>query len=355
MDGTFARPYRTLVSFAFALLALAVPLRPAVADDTLTVIGASSASGFFEVLDHVAQRAGFFQAEHLIVQKQYIASAASTAQLVASGKADIASCAFEPIMLGYEKGLRLQFFFGTDPQYVYVLGVLDNSPIRALGEFKGKDIGEVTVGSGSEVGARSMLSGAGLTKSDYSFIPIGSGATNLAAMVQQKVAGAAIPAVAFNLEAVSGNVKFRIFRHPILKDVGTYGFAASPATIATKGDQLKRFSRALVKAALLTRENPQLAARYFLEGAGEKITDEAIQNEVKVLVLSQGDLAAADPSSPRIGTMPLRGMEIYSQFFVDNGLTSQLVPPSAIVTNQFIPGANDFNHKAFIAQAKLMK
>lgn len=79
------------------------------------------------------------------------------------------------------------------------------------------------------------------------------------------------------------------------------------------------------------------------------------QDRLKVLVLSQGDLAAADPSSPRIGSMPLRGMEIYSRFFVDSGLTSQLVPPSAIVTNQFIADANDFNHKAFIAQAKQMK
>ena len=42
--------------------------------------------------------------------------------------------------------------------------------------------------------------------------------------------------------------------------------------------------------------------------------------------------------------MPLRGMEIYT-FLVDNGLTSQLVPPSAIVTNQFIAYANDFDQR----------
>ena len=53
------------------------PARPAAADDTLTVIGASSTTGFFEVLDQVAADAGFFKAEHLDVQKQYIASAAA--------------------------------------------------------------------------------------------------------------------------------------------------------------------------------------------------------------------------------------------------------------------------------------
>jgi NitT/TauT family transport system substrate-binding protein len=340
---------------ACALLSLAVLPRPAAADDTLTVIGASSSSGFFEVLDHVALGAGFFKAEHLDVQKQYIASAAQTAQLVASGKADIASSSIEPLILGYDKGLRLQFFFGSDPQYVYVLGVLDSSPIHTLADFKGKDIGEATLGSGSEIGARSMLSGAGLAKSDFSFIPIGTGSAALTALTQGKVAGAALPAAELSLEAVAGNVTFRIFRHPILKDIGTYGFSATPATIAAKGDQLRRFSRALVKAALLTRVNPALAARYFVEGSGQKVTPEAIANETKVLQLSQGDLAGADPSSPRIGYMSLRGIGVYTKFFADGGITNTAVPADAIVTNQFIAAANDFDHKAFIAQAKAMK
>jgi NitT/TauT family transport system substrate-binding protein len=346
----------TRVLFACALLAFAWVPRPAIADDdTLTVIGASNTAGFFEVIDHVAVGAGFYKAEHLNVQKQYIASAAATAQLVASGKADIASCAFDPIWQGYEKGLRLQFFFQSDPQYVYVLGVLDNSPIRSLADFKGTDIGETTAGSASEVGARSLLGGAGLARSDYAFVPIGSGAAALAAIESKKVAGVAVPGAELSLEAAAGNVKFRIFRHPILKNIGTYGFAATPATIAAKPDQLRRFSRALVKAALLIRENPQLAARYFVEGSGQPLTDQAVENEVKVLAMSQGDLAGADPSNPKIGYMSPRDMGVYSKFFSDNGLTGVFVPPSAVVTNQFIAFANDFDRKTFIAQAKLMK
>jgi NitT/TauT family transport system substrate-binding protein len=355
MAKTFARPARAFAAAACALLALALPARPAAADDTLTVIGASSTTGFFEVLDHVALGAGFFKAEHLDVQKQYIASAASTAQLVASGKADIASCSIEPLIQGYDKGLRLQFFFGSDPEYVYALGVLDSSPIHTLSDFRGKTIGEATLGSGSEVGAISMLEGAGLTRRDFSFVPIGTGATALTALEQGQVAGAALPAAELSLEGAAGNVKFRIFRHPILKDIGTYGFSATPATIAAKSDQLKRFSRALAKAALLTRVNPRLAARYFVEGSGGKVTPEAIDNETKVLERSAGDLAGADPSNPRIGYMNPTGIGVYTKFFADNGMTTHQVPASALVTNQFIAFANDFDHKAFIAQAKAMK
>ena len=53
----------------------------------------------------------------------------------------------EPIILGWNKGVRLKAFFSRDPRYDYLLAVLDNSPIRSLADFKGKDIGEINVGN----------------------------------------------------------------------------------------------------------------------------------------------------------------------------------------------------------------
>jgi hypothetical protein len=88
-----------------------------------------------------------------------IAGGSTAAQLVASGKVDLCVISVEPALVGYEKGLRLQFFLSRQSQYSYVLGVLNDSPIRRLEDFKGKEIGEVTAGSLSEVAADSMLEG----------------------------------------------------------------------------------------------------------------------------------------------------------------------------------------------------
>ena len=96
MTGTLMRAARTAIAIACAAGVLAWPARPAQADDVLHVLGASNAAGAFEVLDHVAEEAGFFKQEHLVVDKQYI-SPGTAAQLVASGKADICSVAFEAI------------------------------------------------------------------------------------------------------------------------------------------------------------------------------------------------------------------------------------------------------------------
>jgi len=339
-----------------AALALALGLAaPARADDALTVIGGSNPAAFFEVLDDVAELGGFFKAEHLTVTKQYAGTASTCAQLVASGKGDVCSLSVEPILQGYEKGLRLQFFFGRDPRYDYVLGVLDDSPIRTLADFKGKVLGEISAGSAVEPVVLSMLQGAGLKKSDYTFVPIGTGAQGMAAFTGRRVDAAAFPSVELQTYHAWTNVKIRYFEHPILKDIGNVGYAATPATIASKADALKRYCRALVKAALLVRENTTLAARYFLQGAGLKVTPDAVAQEARVLDASQADLAGADPGNKRIGYMPPNGIAVYSRFLNDNGVTSQAAPAESVVTNQFIDYANDFDHRAIIAEAKAMR
>ncbi len=340
------------VAFAAAMCWLLPPA--ASADDTLTVIGGSNPTGFFEVLDHVAEHAGFFKAEHLTVEKQYAGTSGACAQLVATGKGDICSLATEPVFQGYEHGLRLQLFLSRDPWFEWVLGVLDDSPIRTLADFKGTTLGEINTGSASEFATQAMLSGAGLRKSDVSYIPIGFGAQAVAALTSKRVAGAAFPYPELMIYEVNAHLKFRFFWNPILKDIGDVAYAATPAVIQTKADALRRFSRAIVEAAILIRENPQLAARYFLEGAQIKPTDEALANETRLLMLAQDQLPGIAPESTKIGYIPLLGTDVYAKFLNANGLTSAVVPASAVVTNQFIPYANDFDHKAFIARVKAM-
>jgi ABC-type nitrate/sulfonate/bicarbonate transport system substrate-binding protein len=200
-----------------------------------------------------------------------------------------------------------------------------------------------------------MLEGAGLKRSDFTYIPIGNGAQAIQALTSKRVAGAAFPYVELQIYVVTAGQKYRYFWHPILKDIGDVGYAATPATIQAKADQLRRFSRANAKAAVLIRVNPKLAARYFLQGAGIKITDESLANETRLLSLAQDQLPAFNPTSKTIGKMSVVGMGLLASFIYQNGLTSQLVPTSALVTDQFIPFANDFDHRALIEQAKNMQ
>jgi NitT/TauT family transport system substrate-binding protein len=347
---------RALALAVAVLLALAGTPRPALADDALTVIGASEATGFFEILLHVAEHAGFFTAEHLAVTVQYVTVGGSSAaaQLVASGKADVAELATEPLLQGYQKGLRLEGFLSRDPRYQWVLAVLDDSPIKTLADFKGATLGEMSVGSPSETEDVATLGGAGLKRGDWTYLPVGHGATAITAFTSKKVDGASFPYVELASYEVNAHIKFRYFWNPILKDIGDVTFAALPATIASKSDQLQRFCRAIVMASILIRENPPLAARYYLEGAAVPVTPEHLSNEIQMLSLSQDQLPGIDPTNPKIGEFSLNGLTLYMKYLVATGQMSQVVPASSIVTNQFVGYANDFDHKAFIAQVKKM-
>jgi NitT/TauT family transport system substrate-binding protein len=302
----------TRIAIAGALLALIGSSTAVTAQDNkLIVISGSQPTAYFEVLGDVAEFGGLYKQEGVNVETDYVGNPYSATQLVASGKGDVCSIALEPIIQGYDKGVRMTAFFARDPNYEYVLAVPADSPIKTLADFKGQSIGEYSPGSGAEVSTNSMLEGAGLKRSDYTYIPIGNGAQAINALQTKKVAGAAFPYVELAIYEANFGQKYRFFWHPILKDIGDVGYAATTETLQTKTDQLNRFSRAI-------------------------------------------QLPGNNPTSKTIGLMSANGMSFLANFLYENGLTKEVVPTSSLVTDKYIKYANDFDHLAWIAEAKKM-
>jgi hypothetical protein len=186
---------------------------------------------------------------------------------------------------------------------------------------------------------------------------VGAGAEALAVLSAHKVAGLSDSATALATEGAVSHLKFRYFKDPILDSVPNAGFAASPATIAAKGDLLRRYARALVKASIIIRENPALAAHYALlgESLGTKETPETLRIATDEMVALRGHLIGGDPMNPRIGETPQSGIALYCQMLYNSGLAVPLVPAAAVVTNQFVAFANDFDHKAWVAEVRKMR
>jgi NitT/TauT family transport system substrate-binding protein len=348
-------PCLRAVALGFALVALGLPARPAAADDNLTIVTGAQPTAFYQVIDDVAMKEGFFKAENLNVDYNYAGNPQIASQLLASGKGDIGAQALEPLISGYSKGVHLLAFFMRTPKSQYALGVVDSSPIKTLAQFKGTTLGEYSVRSAAEDYVNSMLSQAGLTKSDYSYIPIGNGGQAIEALNSGKVAGAAFPYLELLLYEVNAGQKYRFFFNPLLENVPDTGYTATPDTIQNKADQLRRFCRAVAEASVFIQANPQVAARDYLEVAGQAVTPDAIQKEAHLLVIAQDLLPGADPLSKRVGDVPISGMGTLSKVMFDGGDTPALVPATAVATDQFINYANDFDHQAVINQARQAK
>jgi NitT/TauT family transport system substrate-binding protein len=344
-----------IVSAVLCALALGAAMPVAAsADDQLRVVAAFP--GGIEIFENVAKLAGLYQAEHLDVDKEYAGSASACAQLVATGKADVCAASMEPTILGYDKGIRMQTFFSRVNRFSYEIVVLADSPIHTLADFKGQVLGESSPGDTTEVVGTSILAGAGLKKGDYSFAPVGAGAQAMAALVEHRVAGLSTVVSDVIPQAAAAGVTIREFRSPVLEDVQNSGFASTPATIAAKGDLLRRYARAIAKASVIMRENPGLAARYELSASRNGApVDPALLARETAVVRSMADFyTGSQPMNPRIGYLPYNSTALYCRFFYDAGLTKTLVPAADIMTDQFIAFANDFDHKAWIATVKRM-
>jgi NitT/TauT family transport system substrate-binding protein len=351
MQPSHAR--RLALALALVLAGSARAALPAAADDTLNLILGSPAPNLGNAETILAEREGFFKQEHLIVNVQPAANPSLCAQLVASGKGDVCSLAIEPLISGYEHGLRLTVFLARIARFSYVLASPADGPLKTLADFNGAVLGEISPGSPAEIMANSMLSGAGLKPGSVSYIPIGFGASALTALTGKRVDALAFSYFEIVPYEVVAHQKFRIFYHPILADVSDVGFAASPAMIQSHGDILARFARGVVKADVFLRENPAAAARIYLDDVTKgKFTADDVRTNTQELAIERDYYPGSDPTSKRIGALSPDGIAYLCKALADAGVTHGVTPASALMTNQFIPFANDFDHGALIAMAK---
>jgi NitT/TauT family transport system substrate-binding protein len=332
---------------AVLLAGALVATPPARADDNLTLILGARTPALMNTLNLVAEGAGFYRDERLVVTRSSSNGALDAAQACSSGRIDICPIGIEPPITNYADGIRLKMFLSRASKFAYVIAVPEASPIRTLGDLRGKNVG-VHVINAAASGAfttTSTLSLAGLKPGDYTLLPIGYENQAADALASGKVAAAAFPYYEFIPFIVDGR-KLRIFQHPTLKHVPNTGYAAAPSVIAAKGDALRRFSRAIVKAALFIRYDPAAAARVLLTAERRPFSVDDVRRRTAELTAWQEELPAADPRNRRIGAFPIAGVQRYIQLLADSGVIKAPIPATEVVTDEFIGFANDFDRDA---------
>jgi NitT/TauT family transport system substrate-binding protein len=315
-------------------------------NSALSFVLARRTPALMDVLNRVAQGAGFYDAERLDIEQIRVGGAAEAAEVCSSGRGDICPIGIEPIFTGYDEGIRLKFFLARVARYTYVLGVPAESPIRTLADFRGATIGVHILGAGSagKVAVDSMMAEAGLHEGDYSLSAVGYEDEALDAVLSKRVAATAFPAYELIPFELAGH-KLRVFPHPVLAGIVNAGYAASPATIERKADALQRFSRAIVRAAVFAGRDPAAAARHVLAGSGLPFSADDAERKAREIALWDA-LPGRDPHDPRIGYVPPEGIDRYGRILVQHRLMKQALPAADVVTNAFVPFANDFDRGA---------
>src|SRR5690606_28623150 len=116
-----------------------------------------------------------FEQENIQIEDLNFQGASVLMPQVANKEITIGFPGPDPLIVSQQPGrdpLPLQFFYNAARESIWEFLVLDESPLQALTDLKGKIIGVGALANANVPITRAMLREIGLEATDYSFMPI---------------------------------------------------------------------------------------------------------------------------------------------------------------------------------------
>ncbi|PXY29994.1 hypothetical protein BAY59_12210 [Prauserella coralliicola] len=321
----------------------------AVADKSLTATTASYTS--------VPLRAGYFEDEQLDVTIQPVDTALSAVQSVATGQSFMTYASMNAVAsaAGKDDGLAVVGFTNGN---IFRVAVPEDSPIRTVGDLKGKTIGSSTLTSISNLYAKGVLAQAGMDpEADVEYLPVGYGAQAAEALrggEVQAYAGYDGPNV------VIGDLlgtPLRELETPLNDLTGTSALVVRKQSIENEPERVVGMVRAFFKAMVFAQENPEAAiAMHWAEFPQSKpaATDEKVAREQAVRILGMRlDVTGGPGPSGEYGVQDAAAMQHTVDELARYGMVDKAVDleASGLVDYSLADRYNDFDVDAVKQEA----
>ncbi|MCO5066688.1 MAG: ABC transporter substrate-binding protein [Rhizobiaceae bacterium] len=310
------------------------------ADTKLTIQIGSPAPDIAYSDIFVAEQRGYFKEEGLEVETRLSSGGPLAIQIASSGGADLAATTLEPYLAGYESGIRGKFIFNKYHELIYYIAVPEDSKITSVADLKGKNIGVTNMASVAVVIAKSILRHASIDPVVEMFTPVGLGNSAIVALKNDQVQALAMWSSAFASLEQNG-LRLRYFHHPVAGDIGDGGYFAPAKTLEEKPEAIVGFLRAIVRAHVDIRKDPDVAINAFWTAypAGKVGDMPELQHENAMRQLKTMGIYFGDTPADQIGTFDLEKIQRYLGILKEEGLTMSDLKADDVVTNEFLAKA----------------
>ena len=271
---------------------------------------------------YVAHIKGYFQELGIQPKLVVTGSGSRTAQLLATGQADVVMGNPEHVLVIANEGRPTVMLAAVDQRNTFGnILVNEDSDIRSIADLKGKSIGVTATGGGAYYYANYLFLRNGLKKEDFGWLNLGS-VSNMQGALRSKRAAAVVASLSMLETAKTekyGRVIFdsrdtaswdKVFKGPMPSSV----VYALTANVDKNPDLYKRFTRAIIKADDFIRKNtPDVIAEVIApEMGGQSVTSlsSAITEYKKIYWRSNGL------------RIEVQEFERWQNFAIDNGLMS---------------------------------
>ncbi|MFC7277286.1 ABC transporter substrate-binding protein [Paractinoplanes rhizophilus] len=299
----------------------------------------------------VVEAEGFYEQEGLKVTTNLFPSATQAAQQVAAGGADLGLMTVEPVAIGHDKNLNLAYFSSYWAKWIYSLQVPDGSAVRSIADLKGKKIGVTAVASSGATFARTAMELNGMSQDAASLVPIGAGAQQINAIKTGQVDALALWDIQYQIVKNAGVTLTPL---PVKETADAWGggFATTRKNLEAKKDILERFGRAVAKAFVFAKANPEAAIRdlwkLYPETRGSDPEAKALADGVKVLQVRLDGQGFDDKTLGRIDEAAFtRSLD----FMASAGLIKKF-PARDIYTDEMFQAFNNFSYDDVVKRAE---
>lgn len=225
----------------------------------------------------VAQERGFYKREGLDLELIFVRGASTAVQALIANQIHFIF-SIGPQMPAVWEGNDIMLLAQQVGRPTFSMVVTPD--IQKIADLKGKKIG-VTFGGSTAAGTKALLE---LNKinpdKDVEYISLPGNEPKIAAM-KQGIISAALLAPPADYLAMKAGLKRLVSLADIFKDTAFTGLAANRKTIVENPQMVKRMVRAIVRAVLHTRDNPEDAMQVLTKRLG--LDREAAQDAYQMI------------------------------------------------------------------------
>lgn len=308
----------------------------------------------------VAEAMGYFAEESLTVEIVNADGSVAAIQAIASGSADVTGADAGSILAGAQNGVGVSAIGGLVQNWPWEIATLPGSGIESAEDLKGKNIGVISLASGSAPYARAFVNSAGLDDTtDVNLLPVGVGAQAQAALESGQVDVLALYTQAYAALENEG-VELEYLENPDVFDgLRSITIAAGNDAVAAEPEVYTRFLRAVYKAMLFSSVNPEAAMQIGYEVFPQLLDGSTVEERLDKDVNSlTAWLETATPTSGEPaeftdwGAISDEDWQATQEYMILAGQITAEVELDSVWISDLLEEANDFDSAAVVAQAE---
>ena len=256
--------------------------------------------------------------------------------------------------------MPLTFFYNFMRASVWEIAVPAGSPIKTLGDLRGKNIGVGALTWANVPTTKAMLKEAGLIEGkDVTLVAVGAGGPAFQAFNKGEIDALNLYDTAHAGLERSGTAIRRLDLPEKYSNLFSTGFITHRDFIEEKADILAGFGRALAKGTVACYANPEACVKAYYKANPSKKPkpgEEAEKMAKDIAILQtrgQSYLSFPNAGDPQYGSYPETAFSDYVDvLYAQGGVETRDIPVDQLFTNDFVGTFNDFDKDSLAAEAK---